>query len=86
MKKIALLFISVIVLSACLPKEAKNRQATHDVCYQLWNSFDDNMRKAYKSKGTDKIYYTQIAQMNLSAVLARGCCEYADTCPAAIDE
>jgi hypothetical protein len=86
MKKVVLL-CSLVLLSGCLlEKEAKNPQATEDSCKFLWDTFKENMREAKYSEGTDKIYYVQIANMNLQTVLARGCCNYPDTCPAAVSE
>ncbi len=86
MKKAIFLLMSLMLLSSCLPDKAKNPQASHGTCNFLWISFKDSMRKAYEAQGINKVYYSQIAQMNLSTILARGCCQYDDTCPASISE
>lgn len=83
MKKLYLLLVCA-TLTACLPE--KNPQASLDSCKFLWDSFKDNMKSAKYSEGIDKVYYAQLAQMNLTVVLERGCCKYEDTCPAAIGE
>jgi hypothetical protein len=65
---------------------AKTRQASLESCQFTWGVFKEQMNEAKYAEGIDKIYYAQMGQMNLSTLLAKGCCNYPDTCPAAITE
>ena len=76
-----LVLLSTIFLLSC---DAKTPQASYSSCLFTWGVFEENIGKAHNSSGTDKIYYAQLADMNVSLLLGKGCCKYNDTCPAAV--
>lgn len=86
MLRAASIVLLSFLLSGCILEKTANPQASESACEFLWSTFKDNMQTAQYSEGTDKIYYAEIAHMNLTTLLLRGCCKYDDTCPAAIKE
>ncbi len=78
----ALLAMTFLV-TAC---KAETPQASHELCKFTFMVFEENMTKASEIEGVEKLYHTQMAHMNIDVMLAKGCCKYSDTCPAAIME
>ncbi len=60
--------------------------ATQPTCSLLWDTFKRRLNEASSAEGVDKIYHAQIADMNLQALMHRGCCRFADTCPSLISD
>lgn len=85
--KTLLLITSILLLTGCFfDKKADNPQASQESCQMVLMTFKDQMKSAGAADGVDKLYYAQIAQMNLHVLLARGCCKYSNTCPVMINE
>ena len=77
----------IAVLVGCdLNPFGNSSQANQGTCGVLWDRFKYYMEKAKDGENADKVYYAQIAEMNLSTLLHRDCCRFAETCPSAIQE
>lgn len=75
------LLAMTILISAC---KAETPQASHELCTFTWMAFEENMNLARENQGFEKIYYAELTSMNVDLLLAKGCCKYSDTCPAAV--
>jgi hypothetical protein len=61
---------------------AQSEQADHETCSLLWDAVRKALDEARAADGSDKLWHAQLAQINLSVLLHRGCCRFGDTCPA----
>lgn len=85
--KVVAVALSLAALPGCDTYPMFNKGAANEqTCTALWGRFADYMAKAKAAEHEYKIYYAQIADMNLHTLLERGCCRFQDTCPYMIQE
>lgn len=63
--------------------DSKEREDEYS-CRWVYQAMKDELNDARMYDNLDKIYHTQLAQMNLAIIYQKDCCRFADTCPAAI--
>lgn len=80
--------LSIILIILCYSifgnRIASNPQASIESCSMTYDEFSSTVRKAIRADRIDSLYYTQIANMNLQILIAKGCCKFSETCPALV--
>lgn len=74
--------IGVSVIAYNLHGTAQTPQANESSCQMTMLALKESTSQAMSAQPPQNIYYMQVANMNLQTLLAKGCCQYEDTCPA----
>lgn len=61
-------------------------ETKHKMCIMTYNDFSDAVRTmtTLEEQPIEKLYYSNIAAMNLQILMHKNCCKWSDTCPAGI--